>query len=123
MMRALGASGTSEGLLEDARQAARAAADSAGITIRLLHQVEEFSEVVALFERIWASDLARGPVNTETLRAISTAGSWSVRAWGSLPHPHSRHCTAISRASTLECVAAACHGTPAAPGAGRTPGR
>ncbi|MFE4196105.1 GNAT family N-acetyltransferase [Paenarthrobacter sp. NPDC056912] len=73
--------GISEGLVEDARQAARAAADSAGITIRMLHQVEEFSEVVALFERIWTSDHARGPVNTETLRAISTAGSYLAGAF------------------------------------------
>lgn len=80
-MSTLSAIGVSEGLIEDARQAARAAADSAGITIRLLHKVEEFSQVVALFERIWASDLTRGPVNRETLRAISKAGSYLAGAY------------------------------------------
>ena len=80
-MTILSANGASEDLVEDARQAARAAADSAGITIRLLHQVEEFSEVVALFERIWTSNVTQGPVNTETLRAISKAGSYLAGAF------------------------------------------
>ncbi|WP_422758540.1 GNAT family N-acetyltransferase [Paenarthrobacter sp. C1] len=77
----MSAIGASEDLVENARHAARAAADSAGITIRLLHHVEEFSEVVALFGRIWTSDGIQRPVNTETLRAISKAGSYLAGAY------------------------------------------
>ena len=80
-MTAFKAIGTDEDLVEDAGLAARAAADSAGITIRLLNHVEEFFEVAALFERIWTSDVARGPINTETLRAISKAGSYLAGAF------------------------------------------
>lgn len=80
-MTAFTAIGTDDDRAEDARLAARAAADSAGITIRLLNQVGEFFEVAALFERIWTSDVARGPINTETLRAISQTGSYLAGAF------------------------------------------
>ena len=61
---------------QDAADAARAAASDAGVEIRLLTTVDEFGDVAALFQSIWASDGSQSPVNVETLRAISKAGSY-----------------------------------------------
>ena len=60
----------------EAAGAARAAADEAGVEIRLLSTVTEFTEVAALFKSIWSSDGSQLPVNVETLRALSKAGSY-----------------------------------------------
>lgn len=58
------------------RRAARAAADAAGVDVRLLTTVAEFTEVSALFQVIWAAQDESSPVNVETLRALSKAGSY-----------------------------------------------
>lgn len=62
-------------VLEDAREAAAQAAAGANIEVRLLTRVEEFTDVVALLKHIWKSEAAP-PVNVETLRAVSKAGSY-----------------------------------------------
>ncbi|MCT1479242.1 GNAT family N-acetyltransferase [Microbacterium sp. p3-SID336] len=58
------------------RQAAQAAADAAGVEVRLLTTVAEFTEVSELFQVIWAAQDESSPVNVETLRALSKAGSY-----------------------------------------------
>jgi predicted GNAT superfamily acetyltransferase len=59
-----------------AADAADAAATEAGIEIRILSRVEEFAQVTALFRGIWTAEGDRAPVNVETLRALSKAGSY-----------------------------------------------
>lgn len=61
---------------EEAADAATAAAAKAGVEIRLLTDVEEFSRVAELFQSIWTKQGENSPVNVETLRALSKAGSY-----------------------------------------------
>ena len=61
---------------DEAADAASAAAARAGVEIRLLTDVEEFSRVAELFQSIWTKQGENSPVNVETLRALSKAGSY-----------------------------------------------
>ncbi|MFF5627200.1 GNAT family N-acetyltransferase [Microbacterium sp. NPDC012755] len=61
---------------DEAADLARAAADAAGVEIRLLSTVTEFAQVAALFQSIWSAGGDRMPVNVETLRALSKSGSY-----------------------------------------------
>lgn len=61
--------------LDDARDAADRAAANANVQVRLLTCVDEFTQVVSLLKHIWKSEAAP-PVNVETLRAVSKAGSY-----------------------------------------------
>ncbi|WP_353114547.1 GNAT family N-acetyltransferase [Microbacterium sp.] len=67
-------------MIEEREQAAQdsdRAAAAAGVDIRLLTRLEEFEQVVDLFGGIWTSlNDEPPPVNTETLRALSKAGSY-----------------------------------------------
>lgn len=67
--------------IRDAEQAAGRAAEDAGVTVRLLDSVADFTEVVELFRGIWASGSERVPVNVEVLRALSKAGSYVAGAY------------------------------------------
>ncbi|MDL9980962.1 GNAT family N-acetyltransferase [Microbacterium candidum] len=60
----------------DAASAATTAAAAAGVEIRILAGVDEFAQVAELFRGIWAGKGDRSPVNVETLRALSKAGSY-----------------------------------------------
>lgn len=62
--------------MRDAAESAERAADDAGVAVRILSSVEDFRQVVDLFRSIWTSDSDQVPVNVETLRAISKAGSY-----------------------------------------------
>lgn len=61
---------------EEAADAACAAASRAGVEIRLLTDVDEFARVADLFQSIWTKQGEASPVNVETLRALSKAGSY-----------------------------------------------
>ncbi|MEU4017354.1 GNAT family N-acetyltransferase [Microbacterium sp. NPDC028030] len=61
---------------QEAADAASAAAATAGVEIRLLGDVDEFTRVADLFQRIWTKQGETSPVNVETLRALSKAGSY-----------------------------------------------
>ncbi|GAA1163284.1 GNAT family N-acetyltransferase [Microbacterium oxydans] len=61
---------------EEAADAANAAAAKAGVEIRLLEDVEDFTLVAELFQSIWTKQGEASPVNVETLRALSKAGSY-----------------------------------------------
>lgn len=61
---------------EEAADAASAAASRAGVEIRLLTDVDEFTRVADLFQNIWTKQGENSPVNVETLRALSKAGSY-----------------------------------------------
>lgn len=61
---------------QEAASAADAAAAEAGVEIRILNRVDEFAQVTALFQSIWTAQPGRSPVNVETLRALSKAGSY-----------------------------------------------
>ncbi|MCB8044961.1 GNAT family N-acetyltransferase [Microbacterium oxydans] len=61
---------------EEAADAANAAASKAGVEIRLLEDVDDFTLVAELFQSIWTKQGEASPVNVETLRALSKAGSY-----------------------------------------------
>jgi predicted GNAT superfamily acetyltransferase len=61
---------------EEAADAATAAAARAGVEIRLLEDVDDFARVAELFQSIWTKQGETSPVNVETLRALSKAGSY-----------------------------------------------
>lgn len=61
---------------EEAADAAQAAASMAGVEIRLLTDVSDFARVADLFQSIWTKEGENAPVNVETLRALSKAGSY-----------------------------------------------
>ncbi|MDF2506925.1 MAG: hypothetical protein K0Q52_784 [Microbacterium sp.] len=61
---------------EEAADAASAAASKAGVEIRLLTDVTDFARVAELFQSIWTKQGETSPVNVETLRALSKAGSY-----------------------------------------------
>jgi predicted GNAT superfamily acetyltransferase len=61
---------------EEAADAASAAASRAGVEIRLLSDVTDFARVADLFQSIWTKQGETSPVNVETLRALSKAGSY-----------------------------------------------
>jgi len=67
--------------VRDAEQAADRAAEDAGVTVRLLDSVADFTAVVELFRGIWATGSERVPVNVEVLRALSKAGSYVAGAY------------------------------------------
>ncbi|MFJ6532089.1 GNAT family N-acetyltransferase [Microbacterium sp. NPDC091662] len=60
----------------EAADAASAAASRAGVDIRLLSEVDDFARVAELFQSIWTKQGEASPVNVETLRALSKAGSY-----------------------------------------------
>lgn len=60
----------------EAAEAAAGATRAAGVDIRLLSDVADFTRVAALFQSIWAKQGESSPVNVETLRALSKAGSY-----------------------------------------------
>ncbi|PRB16555.1 GNAT family N-acetyltransferase [Microbacterium sp. MYb62] len=61
---------------EEAADAASTAATRAGVDIRLLTDVGDFARVAELFQGIWTKQGENSPVNVETLRALSKAGSY-----------------------------------------------
>lgn len=61
---------------QEAADAASAAATRAGVEIRLLEDVDDFARVAELFQSIWTKQGEASPVNVETLRALSKAGSY-----------------------------------------------
>ncbi|MGH3689025.1 MAG: GNAT family N-acetyltransferase [Microbacterium sp.] len=61
---------------QEAADAASAAATKAGVEIRLLEDVDDFARVAELFQSIWTKQGEASPVNVETLRALSKAGSY-----------------------------------------------
>lgn len=60
----------------EASDAASTAAAKAGVEIRLLSEVDDFARVAELFQSIWTKQGEASPVNVETLRALSKAGSY-----------------------------------------------
>ncbi|CAD5140311.1 GNAT family N-acetyltransferase [Microbacterium sp. Nx66] len=67
---------TGTGAIAAAAASASAAASAAGVSIRLLDDVEDFTRVSELFQSIWTKQGEASPVNVETLRALSKAGSY-----------------------------------------------
>lgn len=67
---------TGTGAIASAAASAASAASAAGVSIRLLDDVEDFTRVSDLFQGIWTKQGEASPVNVETLRALSKAGSY-----------------------------------------------
>lgn len=68
--------GTGTGGVSAATASATRAAAAAGVSIRLLDDVDDFTRVSELFQSIWTKQGEASPVNVETLRALSKAGSY-----------------------------------------------
>lgn len=72
---------TDEGTVAQAMKHAAAAADSAGVQIRLLLELPELEGVYDLIDRIWKPDKSNPLVTTEQLRALSKAGNYIAGAF------------------------------------------
>ncbi|GAB2971704.1 GNAT family N-acetyltransferase [Amycolatopsis acidiphila] len=59
-----------------AAEAARRAADGAGVHIREVADLDGLDAVYRLFDRIWRPDPANPPVTTELMRALTKAGNY-----------------------------------------------
>jgi predicted GNAT superfamily acetyltransferase len=70
---------TPDGLLERAAASARAAAEHAGVEIRILDAVPEFEAASHLVSRIWADDEPKAPASL--LRALAHADNFVAGAW------------------------------------------
>ncbi|WP_020664820.1 hypothetical protein [Amycolatopsis benzoatilytica] len=68
-------------LRDEAVAVARAAAAASGVEIRELTEIAELTEIGALFETIWQSAPGTRPVNTEMLRALTSAGNYVAGAF------------------------------------------
>jgi predicted GNAT superfamily acetyltransferase len=66
---------------EAARRRAEAAAEQAGVTVRVLHELPELEQVGALFNEVWRPDPTNPPATLELLRVVSHIGSYVAAAY------------------------------------------
>ena len=71
---------TAAGMVAAARQAAEAAARSAGVEVVELRVPAEFQEAAALFGTVWATAPEASPGPADLLRALSHAGNYVAGA-------------------------------------------
>ena len=67
--------------LPTAEEAARRAADAAGVSIRELGSIEDLEAAVALFDEIWHPEPGTQPISAELMRALSKAGNYVAGAY------------------------------------------
>jgi len=67
--------------LAEAGQAARRAADAAGLQVRELTELSGFEAACRLFDEIWQPDPATPPMTAELMRALTKAGSYVAGAY------------------------------------------
>lgn len=65
----------------DADALAHRAATRAGVTVRLVHQLADLTEIAALFVEIWRPADGRPPVASELMRALTHAGNYVSGAY------------------------------------------
>jgi predicted GNAT superfamily acetyltransferase len=68
-------------VLEQARARAEAAAEQAGVTVRLLHELPDLEEVRLLLDDIWRPDPTTPTATLELLRVVSHIGSYVAAAY------------------------------------------
>lgn len=68
-------------VLEQARGTAEAAADRAGATVRVLRELPDLEQVVALYHAVWRPDPTIPPATLELLRVVSHIGSYVAAAY------------------------------------------
>jgi predicted GNAT superfamily acetyltransferase len=66
---------------EAARRRADSAAEQAGVTVRVLHELPELEQVGALFNEVWRPDPTNPPATLELLRVVSHIGSYVAAAY------------------------------------------
>ena len=62
--------------VSDATRDGLAAAASAGVEVRELHELADLDDVYRLYNSIWRPDPKNPPVTTELLRALTKAGNY-----------------------------------------------
>jgi predicted GNAT superfamily acetyltransferase len=68
-------------LHEQARERAGVAAERAGVTVRMLHELPDLEQVVALYNKVWRPDPTNPPATLELLRVVSHIGSYVAAAY------------------------------------------
>jgi predicted GNAT superfamily acetyltransferase len=64
-----------------ARRRAETAAEQAGVAVRVLHELPELEQVVALYDQVWRPDPTTPPVTVEWLRVLSHVGNYVAGAY------------------------------------------
>src|SRR3954471_4883540 len=68
-------------VLETARGRADAAAEQAGVTVRVLHELPDLEEVRLLLDDVWRPDPTNPTATLELLRVVSHIGSYVAAAY------------------------------------------
>jgi predicted GNAT superfamily acetyltransferase len=66
---------------DQARGRAAAAAEQAGVTVRVLHELPDLEQIVALYNAVWRPDPTNPPATLELLRVVSHIGSYVAAAY------------------------------------------
>ena len=69
------------GFIAEADEAARAAAQAAGVRIKELADLADLEGIRTLFEEIWRPDPTNRPLTVELLRALTKAGNYAAGAY------------------------------------------
>src|SRR5262245_36781689 len=67
--------------LPSAEEAARRAADAAGVSIRELDSIEDLEAAVDLFDEIWHPQPGTQPISAELMKALRKAGNYAAGAY------------------------------------------
>lgn len=60
---------------------ARRAADRAGVTVRVLHELPDLDQIIALYQQVWRPDPTSPPFTLEQLRVLAHLGSYVAAAY------------------------------------------
>ena len=65
----------------EVHEVADRAADRAGVTVRVLHELPDLEQIVALYDQVWRPDPENRPLNLELLKVFSHLGSYVAAAY------------------------------------------
>ncbi|QUQ65106.1 GNAT family N-acetyltransferase [Kutzneria sp. CA-103260] len=65
----------------EVHEVARSAAERAGVTVRVLHELPDLGQIIALYDQVWRPDPANRPLNLELLKVFSHLGSYVGAAY------------------------------------------
>jgi predicted GNAT superfamily acetyltransferase len=65
----------------EVREVADRAAERAGVTVRVLHELPDLNQIIALYDQVWRPDPTNRPLNLELLKVFSHLGSYVAAAY------------------------------------------
>jgi predicted GNAT superfamily acetyltransferase len=65
----------------EVHEVADRAARRAGVTVRVLHELPDLDQIVALYDQVWRPDPTNRPLNLELLKVFSHLGSYVAAAY------------------------------------------